>query len=32
VARSTAAGLLDTAAAKDLTELLDDPAEGPPDQ
>jgi len=32
VARSTAAGLLDTAAAKDLTELLDDPAEGHQDQ
>ncbi|WP_374194456.1 Rossmann-like and DUF2520 domain-containing protein [Amycolatopsis sp. MtRt-6] len=31
-ARSTAAGLLDAAAAKDLTELLDDPAEGHPDQ
>jgi len=32
VARSSAAGLLDTAAAKDLTELLDDPAEGQQDQ
>ncbi|MGW5748505.1 Rossmann-like and DUF2520 domain-containing protein, partial [Amycolatopsis sp. NPDC003861] len=32
VARSTAAGLLDTAAAEDLTELLDDPAEGHQDQ
>jgi len=31
-ARSTAAGLLDTAAAEDFTELLDDPAEGHQDQ
>jgi predicted short-subunit dehydrogenase-like oxidoreductase (DUF2520 family) len=30
--RSVAAGLLDTAAAKELTDLLDDPAEGHPDQ
>ncbi|WUV11430.1 DUF2520 domain-containing protein [Amycolatopsis sp. NBC_01488] len=30
--RAEAAGLLDTAAAKDLTELLDDPAEGHQDQ
>jgi predicted short-subunit dehydrogenase-like oxidoreductase (DUF2520 family) len=30
--RSSAAGLLDTAAAKELTDLLDDPAEGHQDQ